>query len=72
MVQRVVDIHIIRRNRTLQSPRLPEVARPFRLAEVLTCEVRAGGVVFAPFARFLCGGCFEEDLLEVGVFEAVA
>ena len=53
VVKRVVDVHIIAHNVALDTPFLPSISRPLSQAQVLACQMRARGVVLAPFPRLV-------------------
>lgn len=72
MVNGVVDVDIVCRNATLDAPVLPSVPCPFRLAQILACKMRASSVVLAPLACLVRAGGFEENVLQLGVAQAVA
>lgn len=66
MSLRVVDVDIVVDNYAVRDTKvLPLLPRPQRLAEVLARQMRAAGVVFAPFARLSSIWRVQEDALQL-------
>jgi hypothetical protein len=72
VIHGVVDVDVVCGNAALDTPILPSVSCPFRLAQVLSGKMWASSVVLAPLARLVCTWGFEENVLQLGVAEAVA
>lgn len=71
MIERVIKIDIIAVYSTSYAPLLPLVPRPYCLAQILTREMRTRRVVLAPFARRHGSRRANQNLLELGVADAL-
>lgn len=72
MVDRIVNVDIVRGDVALNSPVFPSVSCPFGLTEVLASKMWASSVVLAPFTRLLRTWSLKQDVFEIGIAEAVA
>lgn len=65
IVDRIVDVDIVRGDVALDSPLFPSVSCPFGLAQVFACKMWASSVVLAPFTRLVRVRSLEEDIFQL-------